>query len=155
MKTVIMAGGFGTRLRPLTTNIPKPIATVANKPMMEHITDLLKKHGLTEIVAALYFQPEVIPAYFSDGSEIGVKMSYIRTETELGTAGAVKAAGKHLDDGTFLIISGDVLTDFDLTKAIEYHKKKKALATMVLTRSDEPLQYGVVITQKSGRIVLI
>jgi len=153
MKTVIMAGGFGTRLRPLTTNIPKPIATVANKPMMEHITDLLKKHGLTDIVSALYFQPEVITDYFRDGSEFGVKMSYIRTETELGTAGAVKAAGKYLDDGTFLIISGDVLTDFDLNKAIEYHKKKKALATMVLTRVDEPLQYGVVITEKNGRIV--
>ncbi|MEI7904558.1 MAG: mannose-1-phosphate guanyltransferase [Candidatus Firestonebacteria bacterium] len=154
MKTVIMAGGFGTRLRPLTTNIPKPVAPVVNKPMMEHILDLLKKHNLTEIITALYFHPEVISGYFGDGSEFGVRMSYIRTETELGTAGCVKAAEKYLneDRGTFIILSGDVLTDFDLTKALEYHKKKKALATMVLTRVEEPLQYGVVITEKDGRI---
>ena len=154
MKTVIMAWGFGTRLRPLTTNIPKPVAPVVNKPMMEHILDLLKKHNLTDIITALYFQPEIVTDYFRDGSEFGVKMSYIRTETELGTAGCVKAAEKYLneDRGTFIILSGDVLTDFDLTKALEYHKKKKAIATMVLTRVAEPLQYGVVITEKDGKI---
>jgi mannose-1-phosphate guanylyltransferase/phosphomannomutase len=151
MKTVIMAGGFGTRLRPITCNIPKPIAPVVNKPMMHHIVELLKKYNLTDIVAALYYQPEVITEYFRDGSDFNVKMTYIRTETELGTAGCVKAASEYLKD-TFLIISGDVLTDFDLLKAIEFHKKKKSIATIVLTRVDNPLSFGVVITDKDGKI---
>ena len=121
MKSVILAGGFGTRLRPLTCNIPKPVATVANKPMMEHIVDLLKKHGVTEMISALYFQPESISDYFRDGSDFGIKMDYIKTESELGTAGCVKYATKYID-GTFIVMSGDVLTDFDLTKAVEFHK---------------------------------
>ncbi|MFH1825226.1 MAG: mannose-1-phosphate guanyltransferase [Candidatus Firestonebacteria bacterium] len=151
MKIIIMAGGFGTRLRPITCNIPKPIAPLVNKPMMHHILDLLKKHNLTDVITALYYQPEIITEYFRDGSDFGVKMIYIRTETELGTAGCVKAAGEYLKD-TFLIISGDVLTDFDLTKAIEFHKKKKSVATIVLTRVDNPLSFGVVITDKDCRI---
>ncbi|OGF46620.1 MAG: nucleotidyltransferase [Candidatus Firestonebacteria bacterium RIFOXYC2_FULL_39_67] len=152
MKSVILAGGFGTRLRPLTCNIPKPVATVANKPMMEHIVDLLKKHGVTEMISALYFQPESISDYFRDGSDFGIKMDYIKTESELGTAGCVKYATKYID-GTFIVMSGDVLTDFDLTKAVEFHKKKKSLATIVLTRVDNPLAFGVVITDKNGKIV--
>ncbi|MFH1074621.1 MAG: mannose-1-phosphate guanyltransferase [Candidatus Firestonebacteria bacterium] len=152
MKSVILAGGFGTRLRPLTCNIPKPVVTVANKPMMEHIVDLLKKHGITEMISALYFQPESISDYFRDGSDFGIKMDYIKTESELGTAGCVKYAAKYID-GTFIVMSGDVLTDFDLTKAVEFHKKRKSLATMVLTRVDNPLAFGVVITDKSGKIV--
>ena len=152
MKSVILAGGFGTRLRPLTCNIPKPVATVANKPMMEHIVDLLKKHGVTEMISALYFQPESISDYFRDGADFGIKMDYIKTESELGTAGCVKYATKYID-GTFIVMSGDVLTDFDLTKAVEFHKKKKSMATIVLTRVDNPLAFGVVITDKNGKII--
>ena len=97
MKSVILAGGFGTRLRPLTCNIPKPVAPLANKPIMEHLVDLLKKHNIKDIISALYFQPESIISHFGDGSKFGVKMDYITTEAELGTAGCVKYAAKHID----------------------------------------------------------
>jgi mannose-1-phosphate guanylyltransferase/phosphomannomutase len=151
MQAVIMAGGFGTRLRPLTCNVPKPMAPMANRPMLHHIIRLLKAHNLSDLTMMLYYQPEVISDYFGDGTAMGVKIRYLRPEADLGTAGSVKFSQKHLS-GTFVVISGDVLTDFDLTKAIEYHKKKKALATMVLTRVPDPLQYGVVITAQDGKI---
>jgi len=125
MQAVIMAGGFGTRLRPLSCNIPKPMVPMVNKPMLYHIIALLKKHNFTELTMMLYFQPDVITNYFGDGSKFGVKIKYLRPEGDLGTAGSVKFAQKHIN-GTFLVISGDVLTDFDLTKAVEYHKHKKA-----------------------------
>ncbi|HBZ00270.1 MAG TPA: nucleotidyltransferase [candidate division Zixibacteria bacterium] len=151
MKAVIMAGGFGTRLRPLTANIPKPMVPMAGKPVMEHIINLLKKHGIEEIISMLYFQSEQIESYFGDGSRWGVKMSYIRAEADFGTAGSVKNAQKYLDD-PFIIISGDVLTDFDLTEAINFHRKRKAQATIVLTRVENPLSYGIVITNNTGKI---
>ncbi|MDD5560440.1 mannose-1-phosphate guanyltransferase [Candidatus Methylomirabilis sp.] len=151
MKAVIMAGGFGTRLRPLTTSIPKPMIPMATKPMMEHIVTLLKDHGFDDLITLLYFQPEVIERYFGDGHEFGVKMVYAAATEDYGTAGAVKNAEAFLND-TFLVISGDVLTDFDLTKAVKFHKDRGALATIVLTRVENPLQYGVVITAPDGRI---
>lgn len=151
MQAVIMAGGFGTRLRPLSVNIPKPMVPIVNRPMLHHIIDLLKKHGFTELIMMLYYQPDVITDYFGDGSKFGVKIKYLRPESDLGTAGSVKYAEKNLK-GTFLVISGDVMTDFDITKAIEYHKAKKAMATIVLTRVSNPLQYGVVITDKEQKI---
>lgn len=151
MHAVIMAGGFGTRLRPLTCNNPKPMVPVANRPMLCHIMDLTKSHGFRDFTIMLYYQPEVITGYFGDGSKMGVKIKYLKPEADLGTAGSVKFAHKVLND-TFLVISGDVLTDLDLTRAIEFHKKKKALATMVLTRVTNPLQYGVVITSPDGKI---
>src|SRR3989339_1325670 len=151
MQAVIMAGGFGTRLRPLSCNIPKPMVPMANRPMLAHIIDLLKKHGFNDMTMMLYFQPEVITNYFGDGDNFGVKLRYHKPESDLGTAGSVKYAQKHLTN-TFVVISGDVLTDLDLTKAIEYHKKKKAIATMILTRVANPLQYGVVITEPDGKI---
>ena len=151
MKAVIMAGGFGTRLRPLTNNIPKPMVSVANKPMMEHIIDLLRKHGLTDIMALLYFQAEEIRNYFGDGSKFGVKIEYVLQQEDWGTAGSVKSAEKFLDK-SFLVISGDVLTDLDLKKAIEFHLHNEALATMVLTRMENPTPYGIVITESDGRV---
>jgi mannose-1-phosphate guanylyltransferase/phosphomannomutase len=151
MKTVIMAGGFGTRLRPLSCSLPKPMVYMANKPMMEHIINLLRKHGLTDIVAVLYFQPEEIKSYFGDGSRFGVKIEYVQAHEDYGTAGSVKNA-EHLLKERFLIISGDVLTDLDLKSAIDYHEINKASATMVLTRMENPLSYGVVITKEDGRI---
>jgi mannose-1-phosphate guanylyltransferase/phosphomannomutase len=124
---------------------------MANKPMLVHIIQLLKTHNLSDLTMMLYYQPEVITDYFGDGSPLGVSIRYLRPESDLGTAGSVKFSEKHLSE-TFVVISGDVLTDFDLTKAVEYHKKKKAIATMVLTRVPDPLQYGVVITAQDGTI---
>lgn len=151
MKAVIMAGGFGTRLRPLTNSLPKPMIPMAVKPLMEHTVALLKDHGFDDLITLLYFQPDTIERYFGDGSEFGVKMVYATATEDYGTAGAVKNAAAFLDD-TFLVISGDVLTDFDLSEAVKFHKDRGALATMVLTRVENPLQYGVVITAPDGRI---
>ena len=151
MQAVIMAGGFGTRLRPITCSIPKPMALVANRPMLSHIIELLKKHGFNDLTMMLYYQPEIIKNYFKDGKDLGVSIKYLRPEADLGTAGSVGFARENIT-GTFLVISGDVLTDFDISKAIEFHKKKKAIATMVLTRVENPLQFGVVITDKDGKV---
>lgn len=150
-KAVIMAGGFGTRLRPLTMSLPKPMVPVANKPMMAHIVDLLVRHGITDVVSVLYFQPESIRNYFGDGAQRNISMRYIMADTDYGTAGAVRNASSLLDE-QFIVISGDVLTDFDLTAAISYHKACGAMATILLTRVAEPLQYGIVMTREDGRI---
>jgi len=112
MKAVVMAGGEGTRLRPLTNNQPKPMVPIVNKPCMGHIIDLLKKHGITDIIATVAFLPQNIRGYFGDGSSLGVSLNYSVEETPLGTAGSVRNAAEYLDD-TFLVISGDALTDFD------------------------------------------
>jgi len=151
MKAVIMAGGFGTRLRPLTCNIPKPMVPMLNRPMMEHIVELLKRHGITDLIATLYYQPDVISGYFDNGHRFGVSMQYLRAEADFGTAGSVRNAKDFLDQ-RFLIISGDVFTDFDLSAAVKYHEEKKAKATIVLTHASNPLQFGVVLTKDNGKI---
>ncbi|MFI5265036.1 MAG: nucleotidyltransferase family protein, partial [Candidatus Kapaibacterium sp.] len=153
MKAIIMAGGFGTRLRPLTINLPKPMVPLLNKPMMEHIVSLLESHGFRSLTSLLYFQPESIVSHFGDGSAFGVRMQYTRSEADYGTAGSVRnATEEHGIKERILIISGDVLTDFDLTAALAFHEKKKAKATIILTQVKNPLQYGVVITEEDGRI---
>lgn len=152
MKTVIMAGGFGTRLRPLTQSLPKPMVPVANLPMLHHIVNLLKRHNLRDYITLLYFQPEEIKSYFLDGKEFDVKMQYLLAEDDFGTAGAVKAAEHMFEGNRVLVISGDVLTDFDLTAAIKFHESKGAAATIILTRMENPLAYGVVITDKDDKI---
>ncbi|MEG6611642.1 mannose-1-phosphate guanyltransferase [Pseudoclostridium thermosuccinogenes] len=152
MKAVIMAGGEGTRLRPLTCSRPKPMVPVANKPVMEHIIELLKKHNLTEIAVTLQYMPDIIKEYFNDGKELGVDMRYYVENTPLGTAGSVKNAEDFLDD-TFIVISGDALTDIDLSEVIDFHNKKGSMATLVLKKVDIPLEYGVVVTDDDGRIV--
>ena len=146
-----MAGGFGTRLRPLTYNIPKPMTPVLNRPMMEHIILLLKKYGITDIIALLYFQPHTIIDYFRDGKKWGVNLSYVSAEADYGTAGSVKNAVELLKD-RFIIISGDVLTDFNLEKLLAFHQEKRAEATIALCRQANPLQFGVVITDDDGKI---
>jgi len=151
MKAVIMAGGEGTRLRPLTCNRPKPMVPVVNKPVMEHIIELLKKHNLNEIAVTLQYMPELIRDYFNDGSEYGVNLNYYIEKVPLGTAGSVKNAEAFLDD-TFIVISGDALTDIDLSKAVEFHRKKGSIATLVLKKVDIPLEYGVVVTDNEERI---
>jgi mannose-1-phosphate guanylyltransferase/phosphomannomutase len=147
-----MAGGSGTRLRPLTCDLPKPMVPVLNRPIAEHIVNLLKRHNITEIVATLHYLPDVMRDYFQDGSEFGVQMTYaVEEEQPLGTAGCVKNI-EELLDGTFLVISGDSITDFDLSDAIRYHKEKGSKATLVLTRVPNPVEFGLVITDDQGRI---
>ncbi|MCG8502083.1 MAG: NDP-sugar synthase, partial [Firmicutes bacterium] len=151
MKALIMAGGEGTRLRPLTCNRPKPMVPVMNKPVMEHIIQLLKQHNITEIGVTLQYMPQIIREYFGDGSDLGVNIRYYVEESPLGTAGSVKNAEEFLDD-TFIVISGDALTDINLSKAIAYHQNNNAVATLVLARVDVPLEYGVVVTDNHGKI---
>src|SRR5579884_577626 len=152
MKAVVMAGGEGSRLRPLTINRPKPMVPIVNKPVMEHVLDLLRRHGITDVVVTVQYLASVIQDYFADGSHLGMNISYSVEETPLGTAGSVKLAEELLRDDTFLVISGDALTDFDLTKIVANHKANKAKATLTLYHVPNPLEYGVVIVDDEGRI---
>ena len=151
MKAVVMAGGLGTRLHPLTINIPKPMIPVANRPLMEYTIELLAKHGLRDILVLLYHQPQVIKKYFGDGKKFGVKLSYIEAPQNYGTAGAVKYAVAGIKE-PFLVISADLITDFNLKKIADFHNIKKAAFTLGLTREANPLPYGIVITGKDGRV---
>jgi mannose-1-phosphate guanylyltransferase / phosphomannomutase len=151
VKAVIMAGGEGTRLRPLTSNVPKPMMPLANRPMMQHIVDLLKRHGFDEIVVTVAFMANHIRNWFGDGSEFGVRMVYATEETPLGTAGSVRNAMDELTE-PFLVISGDVLTDIDLTRIVEAHEHSQAMATIGLIRVENPLEFGIVITRDDGSI---
>lgn len=152
MKAVIMAGGEGTRLRPLTSQCPKPLTPALNVPIMEHIVLLLKEHNIDEIVVTLHYLADEIEGYFGDGSEWGVTFHYSVEDTPLGTAGSVKKAEEYLKDEPFIIISGDALTDIDIDKAIKYHRDKNSMATIVLSHVPNPLEFGVVITDDEGRI---
>jgi mannose-1-phosphate guanylyltransferase/phosphomannomutase len=151
MKAVIMAGGEGTRLRPQTSNLPKPMLPLVGRPMMEHIVSLLRRHGITDIVVTVAFLPNAIRSYFGNGSELGVRMVYATEETPLGTAGSVRNARDELTE-RFLVISGDVLTDINLTAMIEFHEKNNALATLALCAVENPLEFGIVITREDGSI---
>ena len=151
MKAIIMAGGSGTRLRPLTCGQPKPMLRILDRPVMEYIINLLKRHDITDISVTLQYLPDNIQEFFGDGSAYGVKLHYFVEESPLGTAGSVKnAAGNQ--KGDFLVISGDCMTDIDLSAAIAYHKQKKAMATLVLSEVEQPLEYGVVMCDGEGRI---
>lgn len=155
LKAIIMAGGQGTRLRPLTSEQPKPMIRIANLPCMEHIVNLLKTHDFTDIVVTLQFMPEEIRDYFGDGSDWGVNMRYSVEDAPAGTAGSVKMAEKELgleDDEPFLVISGDALTDADLSRLVRFHEEKESDATMVLKSVENPLDFGIVITEEDGRI---
>lgn len=153
MRAVLMAGGSGTRLRPLTCDLPKPMVPILNRPIAEHIINLLKRHQITEIIATLHYLPDALQDYFQDGSEFGVRITYaVEEDQPLGTAGCVKNIAELLDD-TFLVISGDCITDFDLQAAIAFHRQHRSRATLVLTRVSNPLEFGAVITdQKTGQI---
>ncbi|MFC1556365.1 sugar phosphate nucleotidyltransferase [candidate division KSB1 bacterium] len=151
MQAIIMAGGFGTRLRPLTCNIPKPMVPLMNRPIIGHIVYLLKKHNFDDIIVMLFYQPDLIRNYLKDGSQFGVKIRYLLPELDLGTAGSVKFA-QHLINGTVLVISGDLLTDADLNGFFAFHREKKGEASILLTRVGNPLPFGIVMTDKNGRI---
>jgi len=151
MKAVVMAGGQGSRLRPLTSGRPKPMVPVVNRPVIVHCLELLRRHGITEIIATVQYGASSVEDYLGNGRQLGVDITYVAEEVPLGTAGSVKNARYLLDD-TFLVISSDALTDIDLGALIARHRDKGALATLALYRVPNPLEYGVIITEPDGRI---
>ena len=151
MKAVVMAGGEGTRLRPLTSNQPKPMVPIVGKPCMEHIVELLREHGFDDVIVTVAFLPQAIRSYFGDGESLGVNIEYSVEESPLGTAGSVRLAADKLDD-TFLVISGDALCDFDLGKLVKFHRKRGAAVTIGLKSVPNPLEFGIVVTDDEGRV---
>ncbi len=147
-----MAGGEGTRLRPMTANQPKPLLPVVNKPIMEHVLRLLKRHGFSETVVTVQFLASLVRNYFGDGEDVGMSLQYATEDMPLGTAGSVRNAQDALRDEPFLVISGDALTDFDLTALVRFHKENGALVTVGLTRVPNPLEFGIIIVGEDGRI---
>ncbi|MFD1501841.1 mannose-1-phosphate guanyltransferase [Streptosporangium lutulentum] len=152
MKAVVMAGGEGTRLRPMTANQPKPLLPVINRPIMEHVLRLLKRHGFTETVVTVQFLAALVRNYFGDGDELGMSLYYATEDTPLGTAGSVKNAADKLRDERFLVISGDALTDIDLTDMVRFHRENGAMVTIGLKRVPNPLEFGIVIVDDQGRV---
>jgi len=151
MKAVVMAGGEGTRLRPLTSNQPKPMVPIVGKPCMEHFIDLVKRHAIDEVVVTLAFMPQAIRAYFGGGESLGLDIDYSVEEQPLGTAGSVRLAHERLTD-TFVVISGDALCDVDLTALVAAHRQKGAAVTIGLKSVDNPLEFGIVVTDDEGRV---
>jgi mannose-1-phosphate guanylyltransferase len=148
---MVLAAGLGTRLRPITYAMPKPMVPVVNRPVMEHIVGLLARHGFTETIANLHWFPELIEGHFGDGSRFGIELSYSREEALLGTAGGVRNAGGFLGD-SFLVISGDALTDIDLATMREFHESHDGIASLATKRVTDTSEFGVVITGEDGRI---
>jgi mannose-1-phosphate guanylyltransferase / phosphomannomutase len=151
MKAVVMAGGEGTRLRPLTSNQPKPMVPIVGKPCMEHILELLRTHGFEDVVVTVAFLPQAIRSYFGTGDNLGLNIEYSVEESPLGTAGSVRLASDRLDD-TFLVISGDALCDIDLGKIVEFHRERGAAVTIGLKSVENPLEFGIVVTDEDGRV---
>jgi mannose-1-phosphate guanylyltransferase/phosphomannomutase len=151
MKAIVMAGGEGTRLRPLTSNQPKPMVPIVGKPCMEHIIELLRRYGFDEVIVTLAFLPQAIESYFGDGESTGVSIDYSLEATPMGTAGSVRLAAQRIDE-PFLVISGDALTDFDLASLVRSHTEADAVVTIALKAVDNPLDFGIVVTGEDGRI---
>ncbi len=147
-----MAGGEGTRLRPMTANQPKPLLPVVNRPIMEHVLRLLKRHGITETVVTVQFLAALVRNYFGDGDELGMRLQYATEDIPLGTAGSVKNAAARLSDDRFLVISGDALTDIDLSDMVRFHRENSALVTIGLKRVPNPLEFGIIIVDDLGRV---
>ena len=152
MQAVIMAGGRGTRLMPLTSNTPKPMVKLADKPVMLYAVELLKKHGVTDIAATLGYLPEQIQNYFGNGKKFGVKMTYFTEKVPLGTAGGVKNCASFLREDTFLVLSADGYSEANLSAAIRFHKSKRSLLTVVAKKMDDPVGLGVLERDESGVI---
>ncbi|MGI5921272.1 MAG: sugar phosphate nucleotidyltransferase [Syntrophomonadaceae bacterium] len=151
MKAMIMAAGVGSRLMPLTADIPKPMVPMANRHLMEYIVSLLVEHGFNQVISNLYYHADTISQHFLDGSSYGASMLYSREEELMGTAGGVKKCAWFLDD-TFVIVSGDALTDVDLTYLVKEHKRQGALATIAVKEVEAVEQFGIVVTNENGRI---
>ena len=146
-----MAGGEGTRLRPLTANQPKPMLPLGNRPIMDHIIRHVRDHGFKDIVVTVQFLASQVRNYFGDGSDMGVDLTYATEPTPLGTAGSVRNAADRLQE-PFLVISGDALTDIDVDELVRFHRQRGALATIALVRVPNPLEFGIVITTEDGRV---
>ena len=153
MKAVILVGGQGTRLRPLTLGTPKPMVPLANKPFVSYVLDRLKNHGISEVIFSMGYLPDGIKSYFGDGSDLGLKVTYVTEDKPLGTAGAVKNVEEHVRDGDFLVLNGDILTDLDLNGLIAFHNEKKAVGTLALTPVEDPTAYGLVRTREDGSVL--
>lgn len=152
MQAVILVGGEGTRLRPLTLTVPKPVLPLMNRPFLEFQIDLCRRYGVEDIILSTAYKPEVFEEHFGDGGRLGVRLTYVTEEEPLDTCGAVKNAEAHID-GRFLVFNGDVLSDLDLAGLIAYHDAKGAKATIYLTRVEDPRAYGLVPLDETGRIV--
>lgn len=153
MKAVILAGGMGTRLQRVTHGaLPKPMAELCGRPVLEHIVALLAENGFSEICCTLACMPEVIRRHFGDGSGFGVRMEYRVEEKPLGTAGAVKNCEDFYGDEPFLVISGDAACDFDLRFLYETHRREQSAVTMALSPHESPLPYGLVLTDRENRV---
>lgn len=152
MKAVVLAGGEGTRLRPLSVNCPKPMVSLFEKPVLEHTLRHLKNNGITEIILTLQTLPHMVTDYFGNGDEFGVSITNVIEETPLGTAGSVRACSKELDHQPFIVISGDGVCDFDFNEALNFHKSNGALVTILLSRQQTPQAYGLVMTDSSGKV---
>ena len=151
MKAIIMAGGKGTRLMPLTNSIPKPMVNIIDKPVLEYVINLCKNHGITEIGITLGYLPDAIVDYFGDGKKFGVNITYFFEDEPLGTAGGVKNAEGYLGED-FVVLSGDAYSEIDLTRAIEFHKQKESLFTIVATPHPNPVGYGIIELDFENRI---
>jgi len=151
LKAVILVGGSGTRLQPLTDDIPKSVVPILNRPFMEHTFAYLKQFGIEDIVLTLSYLPEVFQSYFGDGSRSGVRLTYCLEKEPLGTAGAVKNAEAYLNS-TFVVLNGDIFTDLDLADMLARHRKNGAKATISLTWVDDPSAFGVVETDDNQRV---
>lgn len=151
MKAIILVGGEGLRLRPLTCNVPKPMVPVVNKPFLEHMLDNLKRHHIDEVILAICYLPDAIQQHFGDGGNFGLHITYAVEATPLGTGGAVKNAEQFLDD-TFVVFNGDIFSDLDLSDMLTFHRTRKAKATIALTPVEDPTAYGVVEMDSQDRI---
>lgn len=151
MKAIIMAGGFGSRLRPLTDELPKPMVPIINKPILSYIVGLLVRHGVKDIAMTLGYRPDAITEYFGDGSEFDCKIEYFVEPYPLGTAGGIKNAKEFIDDD-FIVISGDALTNIDLSSMMRFHKSKKTLATIAVKEMENITGFGVVNFDANGII---
>lgn len=149
---MVLAAGLGTRLRPITFDLAKPLVPVLDRPVMEHALRLLRKHGLQDVVANLHYFPDEIQGYFGDGSRWGMKLDFRFEQELLGTAGGVRNVRSHFGGEAFLIISGDSLTDIDLTAFIEAHRRSGGIATLALKHVANTEEYGVIILDGEGRI---
>ncbi|NCO69487.1 MAG: NDP-sugar synthase, partial [Acidobacteria bacterium] len=152
MIPIVMAGGFGTRIRPLSANRPKPMLEVVNRPILERVLLHLTSHGLDEAVLLTYYDPEKIRAAFGDGSRLGMKLHYYTADQDYGTAGAVAHGAELAPADEYLVLSGDVLCDFDLGAIMDFHHERKAAVTIALTHVPNPLQFGIVIVDADGRV---
>jgi len=152
MKAIILAGGLGKRLRPLTNNKPKPMVPLGGKPILVYVINWVKKNGIKEIVLCVSYLHKTIEDYFGDGKKFGVKIEYAISSKPLATAGQLKTAEKFIDD-TFVCVYGDSLFDFNLRKMIDAHKKNKSFATMSLCEHKTSIQYGVIDTKNNGKVL--